>query len=500
LTDPDTRRWQVLALLGATFFMTILDGTIMLTALPSIEQDLGLTGTGLQWTVTAYALAFGGLLLLAGRAADLLGRRRVFLVGVALRLLSSLLCGLAWSGGVLVAARALQGVSAAVVAPAALSLLTTTFPEGPERNKALGIWGSLGGVGATAGLLLGGVITEGLGWQWVFLINLPVGIAVLAVAPLLLRESRDPGRARSFDAAGALTMTAALVLLVYAIVGVPEVGWTGGRTTLLLVAGAALAALFVLVETRSTNPLVPFRVLGSRTLIGGNLVILSAGMAVDGMLITLTLHVQQVLGWSPLRFGLLAAVMTATSVAGGLLSQRLATRVGVRPVAAAGAVGLVAACLLLTGVSTGSGSVAVMLVALLLFGAGMGGTFVPSQIAALAGVARHVSGLAAGLVDTSFSIGTALGVAICSSVALARAEAAGGPAPLAAISGHRAAFAAAAILAALGLLAALALFRRHPAPEPVLPEPVPVDSGLPDPSPTGPAPGTLARDGQVFRS
>ncbi|TMR96607.1 MFS transporter [Nonomuraea basaltis] len=454
------RRRQVLGLLATAFFMTILDGTILFAALPSIKEDLGLAEAESQWTVTAYALAFSGLLLFCGRAADLLGRRRVFLVGVVLRVASSLLCGLAWSGEVLIAARTLQGVSAAVIAPAALSMVMTSFPEGPERNRALGIWGGLGGVGATTGLLLGGVITDELGWPWVFLLNVPVGIGVLILAPLLLRESRDPGRVRAFDTAGAVTVTAALVLLVYAIVTAPEAGWVSGRTAGLLLSAAALAALFVLVESRSAVPLVPLRILRSPSLVGGNLVILSAGMAVDGVLITLTSYVQHVLGWTAIQFGLLAAVMTVASVAGALVSQRLATGIGLRHVATAGTVLLGAACMLLIWAVYDGGSLGVMLIALLIFGAGMGAAFVCSQIAALTGVAEREAGLAAGFVDTSFAIGTALGLAVCSSVALTHAQAADGPALPALTEGYQAAFGVAVVFAVLGLAAALTLLGR----------------------------------------
>jgi EmrB/QacA subfamily drug resistance transporter len=447
-------RWRVLALLGTAFFMTILDGTSLLTALPSIERDLHLAGPAVEWTVTAYALAFSGPLLLCGRAADLFGRRRMFLAGMTLRVLASLLCGLAPSAGLLVAARALQGLSAAVIAPAALSMTTNAFPEGAGRNKALGIWGGIGGFGATAGLLLGGLITSTAGWQWVFWVNVPVGVFVLALAPALLRESRDRAPVRSFDVAGSLTITLALVVLVYAIAGVPSSGWASGRTAGLLAAAIGLTALFVMVEARSAAPLVPVRVLRSPTRVGGNLLGLIAGMAVDGMLITLTTYAQRVLGWSAVRFGLVAAAMTLAAIASALVGQRVATRLGVRRVAAAGTVLLGLACLLLTRVAAG-GPLALLLTALPLFGAGMGAAAVCSQIAALTGIAERDSGLAAGLVDTAFAIGTALGVAICSSITLAHAPAVG--APLALLSAQRTAFGAAGAFAALGLITALTL-------------------------------------------
>lgn len=424
-------------LLGTAFLMTILDGTSLLTALPSIGRDLHLGGPVLQWTVTAYALAFSGPLLLCGRATDLLGRRRMFLTGMVLRVVASLLCGLTPSAGILVAGRALQGLSAAIIAPAALSMVTNAFPEGPERNRALGIWGGIGGVGATAGLLLGGLITETFGWPWVFWINVPVGLAVLALAPAVLVESRGPARGRPFDLAGAATVTPAMTLLVLAIIGLPAA--SPARTAGLLAGAAGFAALFALVERRSAAPLLPLGALRSRSLTGGNVVMLLAGMTVDGMLVTLTAYGQRVLGWSPIRFGLMAAVMTVTSVAGALVSQRRVTRTGVRRVAVTGTALLACASALLVP----AGSPLPIAAALLVFGAGMGAAAVGAQIAALSGVAVEHSGLAAGLADTSFAVGTALGVAVCGSVAVA-----GGP---------RAAFVAAGVFACAGTAAALTL-------------------------------------------
>jgi MFS family permease len=445
-----TRRRQVFALLGTAFFMTILDGTSLLTALPTIENALGLGGPAIQWTVTAYALAFSGPLLLCGRAADLLGRRRMFLGGMALRVVASLVCGLAPSAGVLVAGRALQGLSAAIIAPAALSMVVGAFPEGAERHRALGIWGGLGGVGATAGLLLGGLITEAFGWQWVFWTNLPVGLAVLALAPALLPESRGPVRDRPFDLAGTITVTVAMVLLVYAITRLPVAGWAGTATP--LAGGIAAATLFVLIERRSAAPLVPLAIL--RRVVRGNLLAFVAGMVVDGMLVTLTSYGQQVLGWSAPRFGLVASVMTVTSVAGALVSQRFATTLGLRRVAIVGTSLLVCACALLVVVSAGDAAVLIP-IALLVFGAGMGAAAVCGQIAALTGVSEEHSGLAAGLVETSFAIGTALGVAVCGSVAAAVTSDSGRFA-----LGQRSAFGTAGGFACLGLVVALTLAAR----------------------------------------
>jgi EmrB/QacA subfamily drug resistance transporter len=437
--------------------MVILDGTIVYVALPQIAGDLGFSTGGVQWVMSAYLLCFGGLLLLGGRCADLLGRRRVFMVGVGLFVCSSFLCGLAWSPAALIGARVLQGVSAAVMAPTALSVLMTVFPDGPERNRALGIWGGIGGVGATAGLLLGGPVTAAFGWQGVFFINIPVGLAVLAFSRPLLPESTDPGCARCFDIAGAATVTAAVVLLIYGIAGAPTAGWTGIRTIAPLAASAVLLGLFGLIEARSRGPLVPLRIFRTRALVGGNLVLLTAGMSVDGTLLIVTLYAQEVLGYSAVQFGLMTAVMTVTSAAGAYTAQAVVTRAGVRPVGAAGMAMVGAACLLLTQVSVNGSYWPDLFFGLLVFGAGLGSAFVASQIAALTGAAERESGLAAGLADSSFNIGSALGIAILSTVAVARA---GPGAGLHAMTeGFQAAFAVAVGIATLGALLALLLFR-----------------------------------------
>ena len=460
--EPDPRRWRALALLGTAFFMVILDGTIVLTAVPSMREDLRLSVGGVQWVITAYALTFGGLMLFCGRAADLFGRRRVFMTGVALFAASSLLCGLAWSGGVLIAARVVQGLAAAIMAPSALSLVMTTFPEGAERNKALGVWGGLGGIGATAGLLIGGVITSGLGWEWTFFINVPIGLALLAVSPVLLRESRDRAGARALDPAGAVSITAALVLLVYAVFRAPQVGWASVQTLGMLAGSAALIGVFVAVEARVAAPLVPLRLFRLSTLVGGNVVIFAVGMAVDGMLFILTLYAQQVLGYSAVQFGLMTAVMTVMAILGALIGQSIVTRVGVRPVAAVSMLLVSIGCALLIWVSPGGSYVRDILTGLLIFGPGMGAAFVAAQIAALTGVAERDSGLASGLVDTSFNLGAAIGIAVVSTVAVTRTNtilAAGNQTePLTALTeGFQAAFLITTAFAILGLIATLLL-------------------------------------------
>lgn len=450
----DPHRWQALGLLGLAFFMVILDATIVLTAIPSMRRELGFTLAGVQWVLTAYALTFAGLMLFSGRMADLFGRRRVFMAGLVLFVASSLFCGLAWSGEVLVAARAVQGVSAAIMAPTALSIVVATFPDGAERNRALGVWGGLGGFGATAGLLIGGVITSLLGWEWVFFINVPIGLVILALCPVVIRESRDRSGERRFDLAGAATITAGPLLLAYAVIKAPERGWLSGGSLGLFAAAAAVLALFVVVEARAAAPLVPLRIFRNRTLVGGNLLMLAVGLAVDGMLFPLTIHAQQVLGYSALQFGLMSAVMTGMSIAGAFAGQALVTRLGVRPIAIGGMLLVLGGALLLVPVSAGGSFAADVLAGLLVFGPGMGACFVAAQIAALTGVPEEESGLAAGLVDTLFTIGSALGIAIVTSVAVAAGR-------HGTVDGLRAAFGAAASFAVLGLLAALFVLPRR---------------------------------------
>jgi EmrB/QacA subfamily drug resistance transporter len=476
----DPRRWWALALLCGAYFMVILDAAIVIVALPSIEAELGFSEQGLQWVVSAYALTFAGLLLLGGRAADLLGRRRVFMVGLMLFTAASLMCGLAWSSGALLAARAVQGIGAAVMTPTALSIISTTFPEGSERNKALGIWTALGGVGATAGWLIGGPLVDGPGWEWIFFINIPLGLAALALSPLLLRESRAALTRRSYDPAGALSITGALVLLVYAVVEAPDAGWADAQTLLLFAGSVALLGAFAVIESRHRAPLMPLRFLRSRTRVGANLAMLVAGALVWGMTFTLTLYGQQVLGYSALKFGLGTAVFAAMVPVGSIVGQAVVLRVGFRPVAAVGLLLMGAASLALTQVSVGGNYLDDMLLGLLIFGPGLGATFVSATVAALAGVAEHESGLASGLSNTAFQIGAALGVAIASTVAVSRSEdylvANEGANPLIALNeGFQSAFLVCVVLAGIGLALALLLLgpgrrtpqqRLEPAPAP----------------------------------
>ena len=461
-TTLDPRRWWALALLCGAFFMVILDAAIVTVALPSIEKQLDFSAQGLQWVVSAYALTFAGLLLLGGRAADLLGRRRVFMVGVVVFTAASLLCGLAWSDTALIGARALQGIGAAIMTPSALSIITTTFAEGAERNKALGIWGALGGVGATTAWLIGGPIVDGLGWEWIFFINIPIGLAALALSPVLLRESRATMAGRSYDPAGALTITGALGLLVYALVEAPTAGWGSTQTIGLLAGSAALLVAFVLIESRQPAPLVPLRIFRRRSIVGANAVMLVFGTLPYGLSFTLTLYAQQVLGYSALKFGLTSLVFPVMAALGSVLGQGIVLRVGFRPVAALGMALMGGGALLLTQVSVGGSYFGDIFFGLLVFGPGVGLAFVTASIAALAGVPEHESGLASGLSNTAFQVGAAIGVAIVTTVAVTRTDdyvaAHTHASPLVALTeGFQSAFLAVAILAGIGVALALLL-------------------------------------------
>jgi EmrB/QacA subfamily drug resistance transporter len=414
--EPDPRRWQALALVCVAFFMTVLDVSIVNVALPSIKTALSVSENTLQWVLIAYTITFGGLLLLGGRAADLLGRRRMFMIGMALFAAASLVCGLAGSIGVLIAARAVQGVGAAIVSPATLAIITTAFEEGSERNKALGIWGAMGGSGAAAGVLFGGILTKYAGWEWIFFVNVPVGALVLLLTRAVVRESRIAGL-RGFDAGGAATITSSLALLVYAISKAPQDGWGSGRTIGFLIAAAVLFAAFVAIERRSSAPMVPFRIFRVTTVLGANVCGLFLGAVVFSNFFLLTLYVQQVLHYSALKTGLtfLATAGTVIPVAG--LSQALVTRFGPRPVLAVGLALITGGMLWYTQIPTHGSFWSALLPGYLLVGVGMAFSFIPMSIAALAGVAPDEAGLASGLINTSQQIGGALGVAIASTVA-----------------------------------------------------------------------------------
>jgi MFS family permease len=388
------------------------------------------------------------------------------------------MCGLAWSPAALLAARVVQGAGAAIMTPTALSIISTTFTEGAERNKALGIWGALGGIGAAAAWLIGGPLVDGPGWRWIFFINIPVGLAALALSPVLLRESRGSLTRRSYDPAGALTITGALVLLVYAVVKAPDAGWGDARTILPLVGSALLLAAFVLIESRHHAPLVPLSIFRSRTLVGANAVTVLIGTVAVGMPFVLTLYAQRVLGYSALRFGVSSVVLAVAATVGAIAGQAAVLKAGFRPVAATGMALMGAGSLVLTQVSVYGSYFPDIFFGLLLCGLGIGLAFVTTTVAALAGVAEHEAGLASGLSNTALQIGTALGVAIVSTVAVSRSAdylaTNKGANPLAVLTaGYQSAFVACAVLAGIGLALALLLPGRprkaaHELPEPAL--------------------------------
>jgi EmrB/QacA subfamily drug resistance transporter len=456
------RKWWALALLSLVQFMVVLDIAIVNVALPSIKLDLGFSQENLQWVISAYALVFGGVLLLGGRAADLLGRRRIFLVGLAVFTASSLLAGLAWSEASLIAARALQGLGAAIISPAALSILTTTFREGRERNLALGIWGAVGGFGAAAGVLAGGVLTDALSWEWIFYVNVPVGLVGLALTPLLLAESRD-ALARRFDTPGAVLVTGGLSALVYAITQAGQAGWLAGETLAFFGVALALLAGFVGWERRHPEPLMRFGILQIRTVSGANVAGFIMGTAMFAMFLMLTLYMQQVLGYSAMKTGVAYLAVAGTAIVWSGVAAQLVTRVGVKPVLVVGMATMTAGLLYFTQVSVGGSYLGDLLPGFLLIAIGIGFSFVPISIAALAGVQPAEAGLASGLINTSQQIGGALGIAALSTVATSATENAvrGGTAlPVALTDGFQTAFMAGAGIALLGVVAALTLIRR----------------------------------------
>src|SRR5438270_6258482 len=463
---PDPRRWKALALVCAAFFMTVLDVSIVNVALPSIGKALDFSRESLQWVITAYAITFGGFLLLGGRAADLLGRRRVFMAGVAVFTIASLLCGLAWSEGVLIVARGIQGLGAEINSPAALSIITTTFDEGAERNKALGIWGAIGGSGAAVGVLAGGVLTKYLGWEWIFFVNVPVGAGALLLTRRFVRESRV-GLQRRADVLGAVTVTGGLALLVYALSRAPVVGWGSARTIGLLAVSFALLAGFALWEQRVADPLMPLRIFRIRTVAGANAAGLLLGAVVFSNFFILTLYVQQVLGYSALRAGITFVATAGTAVATAGIAQALVTRIGVKPVLTAGMILLTAGLLWYTQIPVDGSFWPNLLPGYLAVGVGLPFSFIPVSIAALAGVEWHEAGLASGLINTAQQVGGALGVAIASSVATSHFTTLvhKGTAPPAALtSGFQWAFWVVAGIAAAGIAASLVLIRRAEIP------------------------------------
>lgn len=459
--STERRRSLTLALCCLAQFMVILDVSIVNVALPSIQGDLHFTDADLQWVVNAYTLAFAGFLLLGGRAADLLGRREVFVAGISLFALASLIGGVAQNEGMLVAARAVQGLGGAIVAPATLSILTTTFTEGAERNRALGLWGAMGGVGGATGALLGGILTQTLSWRWILLINVPVGIAVVVAAlRVLTPRSTSASAQRHFDLAGAFTVTAGLVVFTYGIVGTEQHGWGSTRTLAIIAVGLVLLGVFLAIEGRVAKaPLMPLRIFAIRPLTAANLVVLCMGGAAFAMWYFVSLYLQKVLGYSPIRAGLAFLPMTLAIVACSQFASRLTGRVGPGPVLAIGMTSIAVGMLLFTGVSADGTYLGDVLVPSLLCAAGIGFSFVPVTIAATAGVDRSEAGLASGLVNTFRQVGGSLGLALLATVATRRtADLVGSVSEKTALTeGFQRAFAVGAGIGAIGVVTCVLL-------------------------------------------
>jgi EmrB/QacA subfamily drug resistance transporter len=459
-------RWTALALIVAAQFMVVLDVSIVNVALATIKSDLDFSEASLQWVITAYAIVFGGFLLLGGRLSDLLGRRRIFLAGIALFTLSSILCGLAWSEGSLIGFRALEGLGGALFAPAGLSLLMTTFQEGRERNLALGIWAAASGSGAAAGVLLGGVLTSYLSWPWIFFLNVPVGLALLVLVPLYLVESRVPQERWHFDVAGATSVTASLMLLVYALTRATQHGWGDVATIGLLAASATLAVAFVAIEHRAAAPLLPLRLFRSPTLAVANVLTVITASIAFSMFFLLTLYLQQVLGYSAVQAGLAFAPIAGTIAVVSNVAQGLVTRLGPRRVLTVGMLLAAGSMAYLSRVPVQGHYVRDLLPAFLLTGIGMALAFVSATIAGLTGIAPADAGVASGLANTSRQVGGAIGLAVVTTIA---ASSTGGSelAAAALTHGFRHGFEALTGLAVAGaLLAATTLRARRAAPQP----------------------------------
>jgi EmrB/QacA subfamily drug resistance transporter len=416
------RRWSALALIVTAQFMVILDVAIVNIALPSIKTDLHFSQANLQWVISAYAILFGGALLLGGRLADVLGRRRLFIAGLALFSVSSLLAGFAWSEGALIGLRAVQGLGGALLAPAALSLLMTTFAEGRERNIALGIYGAASGSGAAVGVLLGGVLTSYLSWPWVFFINVPVGVAAIALTPALLPADTFFAPSRHFDIRGAASITSGLMLLVYATTRATTDGWTAPLTVGLLAVSAALVAAFVAIELRSPAPLLPLRIFRSRTLSAANAAMAILGAVVFSEFFLLTLYVQDVLHFSAVESGVAFSAFALTVVVVSNLAQLVVARIGVRATLSAGLLASALSVAWLTRLPVDGHYFWDLFPGFVLGGAGMGLSFVPITIASLSGVERADAGVASGLINTSRQIGGAVGLAAVSAIAATSAS------------------------------------------------------------------------------
>jgi len=461
-------RWAALVVVCFAQFMVVLDATIVNVALPSIQTDLDLTTEQLQWIVNAYTLMFGGFLLLGGRAADLIGRRRLFLIGIALFSAASAANALANSGEVLIFARGVQGLGAALVSPAALSIITTTFAEGRDRTRAMGVWGAIAGAGGAFGLLLGGILTDVLSWPWIFVINVPIGIGTALAALRYVPESRGAMTHRRFDLAGAVSVTAGLIVLVYAIVKAQEKGWASLHTLGLSAVALALLAAFVIIERRSVAPLVRLGIFRKRSLTGANTVMTLVAAGMFSMFFFATLFGQEVLGFSPLKAGLAFLPVTGGIIVGAGIAQQGIKRLGARIQTVIGIGTATIGMFLLTSMPYNGSYASDILPGLLFIAFGMGMTFVPITLMATTGVHGDDQGLASGLLNTAQQVGGALGLAILSTVAFnhSASQLSGlGHAPTVAdksaalVSGYTVAFTVGGVLMATGAALVLLLIR-----------------------------------------
>ncbi len=468
----DTRRfnpWLVLVIVGLAQFMVILDATIVNVALPSIQRSLHFSESGLQWIVNAYAITFGGFLLLGGRAGDLLGRRRIFLIGITLFSAASLMNGFAGASGILIAGRGLQGLGGALIAPAALSVLTTTFAEGRERTLALGVWSAIAVGGGAIGLLLGGVLTSLLSWQWIFYVNVPVGLAAIVLAIRFVPESRVENASGGIDVTGAVTVTAGLMVLVYALVNAQSAGWLSLQTLGLAAVAAGLLSTFVVLQRRLRHPLIRLGIFRMRSLTGSNLAMLLVAAGMFAMFFFATIYVQEVLGYSALSAGLAFLPVTAGIIAGAGLSQQLIRRVGVRAVGLSGMSIAALGLIVLSRIPVAGTYLGDLLPGLMTMSLGMGLTFVPITLIATTNVHSEDAGLASGLLNTSQQLGGALGLAVLSTIAAkATANALGGlthapsveAAAAALVSGFRLAFFVGALIMLSGAVVLAVTVRR----------------------------------------
>jgi EmrB/QacA subfamily drug resistance transporter len=458
MSRHSTNPWVVLVIICLAQFMVVLDATIVNVALPHIQSSLGFTEASLQWVINAYTLVFAGFLLLGGRAGDLLGRKRLFLVGLVVFTVASLLDGIASTSGELIGFRALQGLGAALISPAALSIISTTFEEGKERARALGVWAAIAIGGSAVGLVLGGALTQSFSWRWIFFVNVPVGILTFLAAMRLVPESKDEHAHQGYDLAGAVTVTGGLMALVYGLVNSASHGWGSTWTIVSFIAAAVLLVAFVLIEQRAAEPLVRLSIFRVRSLLTANLAMFLAFSGMFAMFFFNSLYIQKVLGFGPLKAGVSFLPFTAGVMLSAGLASGLAPRIGVRPVAATGMVLTVIGMILFARMPV-DGSYAIDVLPGMIIGSlGMGAIFMPLTLVATTGLEDEDQGLASGLFNTSQQVGGALGLAILTTIAAGQTH---GGSAAAEVHGFHYAFAGAGVLVALSLVVMLALLRKH---------------------------------------